>query len=879
MRLGLCPWTWLVVTTLCCNLLVCWIVPIAARRTIIDVLAEHAEFRELVRHLQRRQLVIPLNHLTNTTVFAPTNAAFQRHYDQGGHVPTADELRYHLVSRAQWPVALLRHRQLLESLYIPPQGLGGRGGQRLQVTVTNRRGRDAIQVNDVALGNPANLVADNGIVHAIDHLVLPPDRLVPVMQRNAQLAAWRHWLDREAGVLARLTDQTGFTVVAPTTHAFTKGLSTLQQRYFFHPVAVSDLSLLLQTYVIPQIVYHQDVAEHPTNAAWTVQSLAGIPWQLQVDSSGILWANNSRLTLPDQLAENGVIHLTDQLALPTALTFDARKYLIAVNATRFVDLLQAHGFTGYLGALPDTTPLTLLAPVNDAFDNYFEELPEPGTMQMTQYLAYHILPNHQHTLVNLADGQLVPTALWLDSLGGGYQRVKVTRGSSVRSQSGAASTPPDMAFNHATVVSEPITIGRLTIYRLASPLSPPEDLLHTVVANLRFSTFLATLYHSRMQHELQAAKNVTYFVPSNQALARLDVTLSYLMSPEGTLKLQQLQRMWVARPATYVYPLKSHYPDLDRPDGGACLETLEGMPLSMVPYGTETRVYFGACFDDRDSNVNARPNRDSYFSKPGDAGSMLLDAPYVPLVQTDTLVSNGVVQYMDQVVLPPLLNITLYDLVRTLKAHTFLAWLAKFNMTDLLHHPVSDAESGRYTVLVPSDRALAQLNLGSIPPSSHALWSSNSATKDDDDDHGWSDVTRNTIKRILALHFIPNRRVTRWQDRETYMTLLPGVRLVTREYDTERFMVRIQSASLLSKRQWTTVVRHGQAANGMVYQLDGVLAPAVGWFDAPNWETLRNAVWWAILGFMTFTFVGVVAWPVWQWYESCRTFREGYEPI
>ncbi|KAJ1971008.1 hypothetical protein H4R34_005879, partial [Dimargaris verticillata] len=528
---------------------------------------------------------------------------------------------------------------LLESLYIPPQGLGGRGGQRLQVTVTGWRGRDVLRINDVALGSPTNLAADNGIIHAIDRLLLPPDRLVPVMHRAVQLETWRRWLNHEAGVLARLSDQTGFTVVAPTTTAFTKGLSALQQRYFFHPAAINDLSLLLQTHVIPRVVYHQDVAEHQANSTWTVHSLAGIPWQLRVDSSGILWANNSRLTLPDQLAENGVIHFTDQLTLPTVLTFDARKYLIAVNATRFVDLLQAHGFTDYLGALPDTTPLTLLAPVNDAFDDYLEELPEPGTIQMTQYLAYHVLPHRQHTLADLADGQLVPTALWLDSLGGGYQRVKVTRGSSPDPQFGVASTPPDMAFNHATVVSDPITIGRLTIYRLASPLSPPKDLLHTVVTNLRYSTFLATLYHSKMQRELQAAKNVTYFVPSNQALARLDITLSYLMSPDGTGKLQQLQRMWVARPATYVYPLKSHYPDLDRPEKGACLETLEGMPLSMVPYGTETRVYFGACIDDRGGggNSNIKPNLGDYRWQPLEAEQKLLDAPYVPLVQTDTL--------------------------------------------------------------------------------------------------------------------------------------------------------------------------------------------------------------------------------------------------
>ena len=120
-----------------------------------------------------------------------------------------------------------------------------------------------------------------------------------------------------------------------------------------------------------------------------------------------------------------MIHVVPSLLLPTgSLSLTAEKYLIALNATRFVSLLRSVNLSylvqipsGEPSVLTDLTPsiapkaYTILAPTDavidaamklpsffrsqraghEASEEMLKGLPEPGTEALKEILQYHIV--------------------------------------------------------------------------------------------------------------------------------------------------------------------------------------------------------------------------------------------------------------------------------------------------------------------------------------------------------------------------------------------------------------------------------------------------------------------------------------------------------
>jgi uncharacterized surface protein with fasciclin (FAS1) repeats len=137
--------------------------------TIVDIAAGNPDFSTLVTALQRAGLVDTLNGSGPFTVFAPTNAAFAA-LPEGtleslllpeNQAQLQNILTYHVVPGTITSDQILGQRVTVETV---------QGGT---LTVNGQVGKVGnVRVNDANVIIP-DIVASNGVIHAIDGVLLP----------------------------------------------------------------------------------------------------------------------------------------------------------------------------------------------------------------------------------------------------------------------------------------------------------------------------------------------------------------------------------------------------------------------------------------------------------------------------------------------------------------------------------------------------------------------------------------------------------------------------------------------------------------------------------------------------------------------------------
>lgn len=150
----------------------------AATGTIVDVARSNPDFSTLVTAVTAADLGGTLSGAGSYTVFAPTNAAFDKLpratrdelMSPAGKADLASILTYHVVEGEQFAAALT---QAITA--------AGADGARLTTvngaTLTARSSGGRVTLTDAA-GNTANVTqtdvdASNGVIHAIDTVLMP----------------------------------------------------------------------------------------------------------------------------------------------------------------------------------------------------------------------------------------------------------------------------------------------------------------------------------------------------------------------------------------------------------------------------------------------------------------------------------------------------------------------------------------------------------------------------------------------------------------------------------------------------------------------------------------------------------------------------------
>jgi uncharacterized surface protein with fasciclin (FAS1) repeats len=277
---------------------------------VVQIAQSDARFSILAEAVVAADLADTLSGPGPFTVFAPTNAAFAALLTELG--VTKDELladkplltavlQYHVLSGTvrKADVPLGKAISPLAGGIFKVDSVGS------ELVITDGRNRNAtIVLTDVP--------AANGVIHAIDTVILPADKTI--VETAIATPAFSILVDAvvAAGLVDTLSGPGPFTVFAPTDAAFAALLTELGVT---KDELLADTALLTQVltyHVVPGRVLKADV---PINTAiTTVQGDS-----FTIDGSLAITDQRDRsagITATDVLASNGVIHVIDTVILP-----------------------------------------------------------------------------------------------------------------------------------------------------------------------------------------------------------------------------------------------------------------------------------------------------------------------------------------------------------------------------------------------------------------------------------------------------------------------------------------------------------------------------------------------------------------------------------
>jgi transforming growth factor-beta-induced protein len=196
---------------------------------------------------------------------------------------------------------------------------------------------------------------------------------------------------RAAGLVDTLQGQGPFTVFAPSDEAFAK-LPAGTVDTLLKPENKQRLIAVLTYHVVPGKVMAADVVK--LKAAATVN---GQRVDIKVDDDKV-YVDQAQVVATDIACSNGVIHVIDQVILPSTENIPAT----ADKAGTFKTLLAAAKAAGLVGVLSGDKPLTVFAPTDDAFAKLpagtVESLLKPENKdKLAAILKFHVVPGRVYS--------------------------------------------------------------------------------------------------------------------------------------------------------------------------------------------------------------------------------------------------------------------------------------------------------------------------------------------------------------------------------------------------------------------------------------------------------------------------------------------------
>jgi transforming growth factor-beta-induced protein len=253
----------------------------------------------------------------------------------------------------------------------------------------------------------SNIQANNGIIHVIDTVIVGDVELPTPAMSIVDVAAGNENFSKLVGLLqstgldAVLADtSTEFTVFAPSNAAFDAvddaTLNALAQD-------ADALTEVLTYHVVQGATVLQDgavqIAQSSENKVETVNGS-----EVALSLSGTdLYVNSSLVSQTDIMADNGVIHVVDQVILPIEETDASSQTIadIAAGNDDFSTLVAALSAADLVDTLDDeTATFTVFAPTNTAFDK-IEDTALSGLLADTDALSQVLL---QHVIADAEVG-------------------------------------------------------------------------------------------------------------------------------------------------------------------------------------------------------------------------------------------------------------------------------------------------------------------------------------------------------------------------------------------------------------------------------------------------------------------------------------------
>ena len=454
--------------------------------TIVDIAVGDGRFETLVAALQAAELVETLQGDGPFTVFAPTDDAFAA-LPEGTvealleDIPTLTDILLYHVAAGEVAAA-----DVVEMNYATMVN-----GNQVLITVND----EGVFVNEAQV-IITDIMADNGIIHVLDAVILPPAAdIVDTAVADGRFETLAAALGA-AELVDTLKGDGPFTVFAPTDDAFAALPEGTVEALLEDIPTLTDI-----------LLYH--VADGFTPAGDVVgldrvPTLNGKKLDVRVED-GMVYLNDAQVIITDILTSNGIIHVIDAVMVPEADIVE-----VAVADGRFTTLAAALEAADLIDTLKGDGPFTVFAPTDDAF----AALPE-GTVEalledipaLTDILLYHVVAGEVFA----------------------EQVVELNYATTVNGQDVLVKASDAGVFiNDAQVIITDIPAYNGVIHVLDAVILPPSaDIVDTAVADGRFTTLAAALEAADLIDTLKGEGPFTVFAPTDDAFAAL---------PEGTVE-------------------------------------------------------------------------------------------------------------------------------------------------------------------------------------------------------------------------------------------------------------------------------------------------------------------------------------------------------
>jgi uncharacterized surface protein with fasciclin (FAS1) repeats len=280
--------------------------------TVTDVVVKNDNFSTLESAVIKANLQATLSGTGPFTVFAPDNAAFTA----SGITSTV----LNSLTQAQASNIILYHAIGAKILAADvPAGPNAKVTTASGDSVFVTRNATGVYVNGIKV-NTADVAADNGVIHVVGRVLMPPSGNIVETAVSAGLDSLVKAVTRAttgAGgdpTLAGTLSTARLTVFAPTNAAFTQLLTALTLTDI-NQIPMPTLLAVLRYHVVAGRAFSSDLANGP------LAMLAGGNTTISLTSGATIKGNGngsnaSNITATNIMCRNGVVHLIDRVLLP-----------------------------------------------------------------------------------------------------------------------------------------------------------------------------------------------------------------------------------------------------------------------------------------------------------------------------------------------------------------------------------------------------------------------------------------------------------------------------------------------------------------------------------------------------------------------------------
>ena len=667
--------------------------PTGPTENILEIAQGNDDFNSLVAALEAAGIANLFSGTTDYTVFAPTDAAFEALFaanngiDELGDIPQdqlIEILQYHVVAGSAMSSTLNDGDMIPTLLQI--------GGSAVPVDISISG--TTVMVNNATVVLP-DVEATNGVIHAIDQVLLPPAEatltILDVAGSTDDVSTLNTAVASIDAIVTALSGDGPFTVFAPVNAAFDAFIQD-DDRFSSIQDLLDNPDLLaevLQYHVVSGELFAGDINDG--DALTTLQG----------EDIAVAKANNT-ITL-NGVAEvvgtvnvrNGIIHLIDYVVLPPTLQPKSIVEL-AVEAEGLSILEEAvtrTGFEDILNALSDESAnLTVFAPTNDAFGDLLTALGLSSLSEVPDYvlreiLTYHVVPAEAFSADLMSQDY--------STLNGDMISVDLSSGVVLNGSVNVITTTPGETFdieatNGVVHLIDAVLLPDLIVNSLGTVLQPAlfdaEGRFTTLVEAVRKAELVDVLTSPGLNN----MDGFTVFAPTNDAFAAAGIDQAYLdgLDMDGVAALTDVLLYHV----------------LGLTADAATVASLDGDGDMMITVGT------------------ALADKSFYVTLAQD-GAIFINGN-TQVIIPDLTADNGVVHVIDGVLMPPM-----SDVVDIAIAASEADENAEFTaLVAALTRTVNEGETnlvdvlkgeGPFTIFAPTDAAFTAFldgaELSSIP--------------------------------------------------------------------------------------------------------------------------------------------------------------------